>query len=176
MKRKTANRANNENNIFSQKQFSCEGFEGIIACAKIEKAGKRIVIEGREKICIIDDGYCWIEMYPDDKNYAITTIFDNNGKLVEWYVDAILNCSNDNGIVAYDDLYLDIAVKPNGQWRMLDDEELLQARDAGEISQKEVDVAYNALKEFKEQYIDNFDNLKKFTRCVCGEFGYSWLD
>jgi predicted RNA-binding protein associated with RNAse of E/G family len=176
MKRKTANRANRGDNLFKQKQFENDDFQGIIAQAKIEKANKVIFVGRDNDVCIIDDGYCWIEMYPDNENYAITTIFDDKGRLVEWYIDAVLNCKNEDGIVCYDDLYLDISINPKGQWIMLDEDELLQARDDGEITQKEVDLAYESMARFKEKYLDNFENLKKFTKCVCDEFEYQWLD
>lgn len=172
MKRKTADRVNKANNIFTQKHFETEEFKGIIACVKIEKANKVIFVQRESEICIVADGYCWIEMYPEKENYAITTIFDNKGNLVEWYVDAVMNCKNENGVVCYDDLYLDISVKPNGQWTMLDEDELLQAKEEGEISQKEVDLAYESMKTFKEKYLDNFDRLKELTIQVCQEFDY----
>lgn len=172
MKRKTANRANLEYNNFTQKRLKTDGFEGYIACVRIEKANKVIFVGKDNDVCIINDGYCWIEMYPDNENYAITTIFEDKGNLVEWYVDAVINCNNKKGIVCYDDLYLDIAVKPNGQWTMIDEDELMQARDEGEITQNEVDLAFDALKKFKEKYLDNFDRLKEFTIKVCKEFDY----
>lgn len=172
MKRKTANRANLEENVFTQKRLKTDGFEGYIACVRIEKANKAIFVGRDNDVCIINDGYCWIEMYPDDENYAITTIFDNKENLVEWYVDAVLNCNIEKGIVCYDDLYLDISVKPDGQWTMLDEDELLQARDEGEITQNEVDLAFDALKNFKEKYLDNFKNLRKLTKTVCDEFSF----
>lgn len=172
MKRKTANRANQGNNKFTQKRLDCELFNGVIACAKIEKANKVIFVGKNNDVCIIDDGYCWIEMYPDNENYAVTTIFDDKGNIIEWYIDAVINCEIEKGIVCYDDLYLDLSVNSKGQWVMLDEDELLQARDDGELSQMEVDIAFGALAKFKERYLDNFENLKRLTKVVCDEFAY----
>ena len=44
-----------------------------------------------------------------------------------------------------------------------DEDELLEARKNGEITQNDVESAYNTLKYLEEKYVNNIVKLKEFT-------------
>ena len=84
-------------------------FKGVVCFVKLQNVAKPKYIEnGKEKLCIIDNGYSLIEAYPDNGKYALTIMFDNRGKLIEWYFDIAKSVGIENGIPFEDDLYLDI--------------------------------------------------------------------
>ena len=47
------------------------------------KLGKLIdFYNGKENICIRDNNYEWIEVYPENGKYAITIMYDDKGNLI----------------------------------------------------------------------------------------------
>jgi len=43
-------------------------------------------LDGR-RICIVDAGFSWLQHFPANKHYAVTTMFDAGGQIVQWYID-----------------------------------------------------------------------------------------
>lgn len=62
-----------------------------------------------------------------------------------------------------DDLYLDLIITKDGKKIIADEDELLEARKKGEITQSDVESAYNTLKYLEEKYVNNFSELIKLT-------------
>jgi len=56
-----------------------------------------------------------LQEFPLHKKHSITTMFDNNGKIVQWYIDVCLVNGVDNEIPYLDDFYLDIILLPSGE-------------------------------------------------------------
>lgn len=131
-----------------------------------------VVYNGEENICIRDNNYEWIEVYPADGKYAITIMYDDKGNLIEWYFDIAKNVGIENGIPFEDDLYLDMIITPNGEKIVIDEDELLEARENGFITQDDVDNAYRTLSELENQYVNNIDNLKQLTNYLLNEFKF----
>lgn len=129
-----------------------------------------IVNNSRDNICIRDNNYEWIEVYPENGKYAITIIFDDNNNLIEWYFDISKNIGIENGIPFEDDLYLDMIITPDGEEIVIDENELLEAKDSGDITQKDVDSAYQTLRELEEKYVNNIQELIKLTNYLKERF------
>ncbi|WP_157964471.1 DUF402 domain-containing protein [Exiguobacterium flavidum] len=73
---------------------------------------------------IVDDGYIWIQQFPDGARYAVTTMFDATGKVVQTYIDICLRVGADDGRPWWEDLFLDLIVLPSGEIFLRDVEEL----------------------------------------------------
>lgn len=71
-----------------------------------------------------------------------------------------------------DDLFLDIVVFPNGTAVVIDEEELQSALNKKEISKQDYELAYNVVKNIKEEFIDNFEHLKSFTEQINAEINF----
>ena len=163
--------ANTVEGIYTQKRFNEEFFKGYICNIKIQGIKKPLIVNnGISKVCIKDNNYEWFEVYPDNANYAITIMFDDNKNLIEWYFDIAKQVGIENGIPYEDDLYLDMVVLPNGHKLIIDEDELTDALNKGEIQQSDVDLAYSTIKYLEETYINNFDRLIDFTNTISNIF------
>ena len=139
-------------------------FKGVVCFVMLQNIAKPKYIEnGKEKLCIINNGYSLIEAYPDNGKYALTIMFDDRGKLIEWYFDIAKSVGMENGIPYEDDLYLDMAIMPDGEKIILDADELLAAREEGMISQEEMDGAYNTLRDLEMKYACCLEKLIQLT-------------
>jgi uncharacterized protein len=139
MRRRTADRA--EWTWLTARRFAAahlagEDFTGWVTLLRLD-AVREPLWAPREggPICIADCGYAWLQHFPAGARHSLITMFDARGRLIEWYVDICQPRGLDErGIPWYDDLYLDIAILPSGEARLLDDEELEQALRQGKCS------------------------------------------
>lgn len=97
-------------------------------------------------------------------------MFDDNNNLIEWYFDISKNIGIENGIPFEDDLYLDMIITPTGEKIVIDENELLEAFNKGDISQQDVDSAYQTLSYLENKYVNNLDELVKFTNYLSEKF------
>jgi predicted RNA-binding protein associated with RNAse of E/G family len=116
-----------------------------------------------ENRTILDKDYIWLGIYPKNKNYCITAMYDNNKVLKEWYFDIVLNNGIEDGMPYEDDLYLDVVIVPDGRIHILDEDELLEARDNKLITDKEVELAYKTKDYILNKYGKNINNLLEIT-------------
>ena len=76
---------------YAQSYVDSTVFKGYITLLHTIKVIKPLtVIYGEEKICIVDNGYMWLQQFPLDENHSVTTMFDANGEIVQWYIDICL--------------------------------------------------------------------------------------
>lgn len=97
-------------------------------------------------------------------------MFDDNNNLIEWYLDIAKNTGLENGIPFEDDLYLDMIITPAGEKRVIDENELKEAFNNDEITQEDLDSAYQTLELLENKYVNNLDELVKFTNYLCDKF------
>lgn len=161
MKRRYANKVKGE---YSQKRVDEEFFKGYVAFVKIKDVQNPLVVnDGEKDVCIKDNDYKWIEVYPDNEHYAVTIMFDNNDNLIEWYFDIAKEIGIENNIPYEDDLYVDIVITPNGRKEILDEEELMDALNNNEITQKDVELVYETVKLIEDKFVNNFSYLTDLT-------------
>lgn len=135
--------------VYKNIKVDNEEFKGNISLLNIKKVRKewRVDIENR---CILNDNYNWIQIYPDGKNYCITSIFDDKDNIVEWYIDVARKLGEDDGVPYEDDLYLDVVIVPDGRIHLLDEEELEDSLKRKEIAKEEYDLAYEVARKIME--------------------------
>jgi uncharacterized protein len=122
-----------------------ERFNGYASAIFIEKVNEKLECNLDERqFCLVDDGYVWIQRLPTEKNWSVTTMFDKNNNIIQWYFDITKQNSIDiHGQPFYDDLYLDVVVFPSGEIVLLDEDELKEALENADITQTDFDLAYN---------------------------------
>ena len=161
MKRRYANKVKGE---YSQKRIDEEFFLGYVAFVKIKDVQNPLIVnDGEKDVCIKDNDYKWIEVYPDNEHYAVTIMFDNNDNLIQWYFDIAKEIGIENNIPYEDDLYVDIVITPNGRKEILDEEELMDALNKNEITQKDVELVYETVKLIEDKFVNNFSYLTDLT-------------
>ncbi|WP_400242147.1 DUF402 domain-containing protein [Niallia sp. JL1B1071] len=105
----------------------------------------------QQAVCILDDGYMWLHQYPLHKNHSITTMFNADGDIVQWYIDICLENGIDNNAPWMDDLFLDIIVLPSKEVFLLDEDELEEALRERAISKEQYDLAWKEASDILEQ-------------------------
>lgn len=101
-----------------------------------------VVTHHEQQVCIADNGYSWLQIFPEGTHYTHTTMFDAAGQPVQDYIDLVAEHGiDDAGIPWYDDLYLDLAWIPDGSPLLLDQDELQAAHAIGAVTQEHYDLA-----------------------------------
>jgi predicted RNA-binding protein associated with RNAse of E/G family len=94
-------------------------------------------------VCLADNGYKWLQHFPDGSRYAITTILDQQNDVVRWYIDICNRHYRDQqGVLWFEDLYLDIDVAVDGSAALLDVDELDEALRLARVSSLEYEIAW----------------------------------
>ena len=146
--------------------------KGYAALIEIEEVNRRLIVGeyGRE-VCIYDDGHSELNFLPDGENWALSALYDENGEIIEWYIDITRsNGVSEDGVPYCDDLYLDAVLTPDGQVIILDEDELADARDAGDITQAEFDMAYRVLDKLIENNITSVEYMELLCAKLSGLF------
>ncbi|MGL5820463.1 MAG: DUF402 domain-containing protein [Sarcina sp.] len=129
-------------------------FNGYISTIELTKVTETryVNILGKDR-CVLKDGHVWLQTLEEGNNYSEIAIFNEEGKLVEWYIDIILGQGSDNDLMPwYDDLYLDVIVFTDGDMLFFDEDELLDALNKEIITQKEYNLAYEVGNKLLEKY------------------------
>lgn len=159
LKRKYGDRSNWKRILereYAQSYLETENFKGYITLLKIVKVAEPLYATYYGKsICIADDGYFWLQHFPNEKHHSVTTMFDAEGHIVQWYIDicAINGVTADN-VPWMDDLFLDIVVLPTGEVVQKDITELEEAL-LGDIIDKDL---YNLAWEESARLNDFIEN------------------
>ncbi|WP_426272072.1 DUF402 domain-containing protein [Exiguobacterium sp. R-17] len=140
---------------YVQEQVENEVFQGQVTLLQlIEVASPLDVKYGDETIRIADAGYVWVQQFPSDAHYAVTSMFDASGRLVQTYIDICLRTGMENGRVYWDDLFLDLIALPSGEVLLVDADELEVAREQGTVSQSDYALAWAEANQLQNQLQD----------------------
>lgn len=163
--------AYNENDNYKKIRIDEKFFKGYACYLKLQNIKKPLIVNnGKEFICIRDNNYEWIEVYPDNGKYAITIMHDDKNNLIEWYFDISKNVGLENGIPYEDDLYLDLIITKELEKIIIDEDELLNACDNKEITKEDVKEAYDTLNYLLVKYYENVDELINLTNYLYKKF------
>ena len=144
------------------KNFNNSDFIGDVALTRFDKVYKPYIIQDIN-LCVINDNYKWLEFYDYNKKYMLTTMYNENNEIIEWYFDIARKIGKENGMPYEDDLYLDVLVTSTGDVKLLDEDELKDAFDRLEVNKLDYDMAYNEARQLMNRLKNNKDTLKKFT-------------
>jgi len=119
-------------------------YVGYVSVIEVKKAARKITVDYEDTaVCLLDDGFSQVTFLPDGDHWCASAVYDRSGALVEWYFDITTGSRiNADGCPYYDDLYLDVAVAPDGRAVLLDEDELAQALQSGEITKDDFARAY----------------------------------
>ncbi|MFC4409123.1 DUF402 domain-containing protein [Chungangia koreensis] len=151
-----------------------KSFKGHLTLLQMLKVTEPLhVTYGNTSLCIVDDGYYWMQYFPEKGHYSVTTMLDSEGHIIQWYIDICLRVGyNPDKGPWLDDLILDIVVLPDGQLIELDVDEFMIAKSENLLSESEVELAtheFNRLiEEISQQRFSlltetarHFEELKK---------------
>jgi uncharacterized protein len=141
---------------YAQTHLNTKNFQGDLTLLNTVKVKEPFITRyGEKEICIVDNGYMWLQHFPLGKFHSVTTMFDSYGHVVQWYIDICLENGVEDGIPWMDDLFLDIVVLPSGEIFLLDEEELENAFNIGMLSKCIYDLAWNESRTIMKQLNNN---------------------
>ncbi|MFG6494537.1 DUF402 domain-containing protein [Fictibacillus sp. UD] len=175
MEHKTADRPNwkrvtDRHFEVTHKENSC--FKGKVTVIHLKQVSEPLVVHYKDHdVCIADNGYTWLQHFPEGEKYTITTVLDSYGKVVQFYIDMCMDHGvNEDGIPWFDDLYLDIVILPDKELFLLDDNELMEAFDKGDINNKDMKLAHETAQKIISKYKNGeFEHLE-----TCIEHAEEW--
>jgi predicted RNA-binding protein associated with RNAse of E/G family len=137
-------------------------FKGYLSYLKIHEVHRTFdVLLDDKKICLYNNGYSELNYLPDNRNWQLYAIYDNNFNIIEWYIDITRkNSIDENGNPYCDDLYLDIVLMPDGKILFLDEDELLDAYNNKTINQTDLDLAYKTKNELINSKIVSIEYME----------------
>lgn len=148
-------------------------FKGKVTATHLKKVSYPLIVQYKNyELCIADSGYTWLQHFPEGKNYTVTTVLDQKGDVVQFYIDMCLEHGvNDKGIPWFLDLYLDIVILPDKGIFILDDNELMEAFNNENITEKELILAHQTSEEIIDKYKKGeFEELE-----ICEKHSAEWL-
>ncbi|CAM3153740.1 DUF402 domain-containing protein [Paenibacillus sediminis] len=161
MKRKKADRQ--DWHRVQKREFICRffdevGFRGhvtLISIHQVKEPLKRIL--NNQEFCLVDDGYYWMQHFPLESNYCVTTMINNKKEVIQWYFDIAKSTGINDGIPYWDDLFLDVVVFPNGEFYIKDEDELEEALKDKCINENDYNLAKDTMNELIKE-IENKEN------------------
>ncbi len=136
-------------------------FQGHITLYCMDAVREPLVLEYfQRKTCIVDAGYAWLKQFPAGEHFTVTTHFDTSQQIVLWYIDICLRTGvGEDQIPWMDDLYLDVVVSPSKEIYLKDVDDLLAARESGEITAAEYAMARQTADRLMERIAKSQLNL-----------------
>jgi uncharacterized protein len=122
------------------------------------------VLYGDKKVCIVDEGYTWLQHFPDGARHSVTTMFNAAGEIVQWYIDICYQNGIENDRPWMDDLFLDIIILPTGEVFEKDADELEVALSSGVIDEELYIAAISEASTIKNQLETNKFELLHLTK------------
>jgi uncharacterized protein len=128
---------------FNMTKLEIPSFSGIVTRFEMLAVHEPLFVNyDTERLCIADAGFSWLQHYPKNSNYVLSSIFDVDGNLVQHYIDVIFEQGLDKrGIPWFLDLYLDVILTRSGQLILKDVRELEVALETREITKTQFDFA-----------------------------------
>ena len=142
-----------------------KGAVGLIKINEIDKPATKVY--DTIPVKIIDNGYYWLQIGPENQNYWITIMYNELEEIVQYYFDITdSNTILDNGESWFDDLMLDIVMLPSGKRFLLDEDELSQALSDQIITREQYDKAYLTVNKI----MGELDGKVELMKTVCNTY------
>ena len=118
-------------------------FKGIIGLVTMKKVKEplEVTVVGKN-IIVADDNYQWLQILPEKKRYSITVMIDDKGNPLEYYFDVNIKNITQKGNARTLDLCLDVLVLPNGEYELIEEDDLKREKKKKQISRKQYHEAY----------------------------------
>lgn len=117
-----------------------------------------------KQLQVTDEGYTWLQLAPENEHFWATVMFDETGRLFQYYFDITLeNHIDDPNGAWFIDLVLDVVMRPGGDIVRLDRHELEEMKKSGKIDQ----ATYKIAVESEKQLLSDITGKEKEIRKMC---------
>jgi len=164
MKRKYANRADWPRILskrYVQKRLDEAGFHGYITLLSLDRVKQPLQVEVHGiTCCVADDGYLWMQLFPDGGRHTLTVMLDRDRQVKQLYYDIVHSVgTSPDGIPYWDDMYLDVVCFSRGEPHLIDQDELDAALEDGAISKIDYDRAHQEAAALMQSIRDGTNRL-----------------
>ena len=148
-----------------QRKYTCaecsyQGMQGIASVLLLQKVTQPLIIEG---VTLAKEGDTWLQLAFRDAYFWVTAMFDEHNDLLQIYFDITNgNCLEDPENPCFDDLYLDIVMEPDGVLHVLDQDELDDALNTGEITPRQHQKAMEECERLHRFLLQNGKDFSAF--------------
>ena len=142
------------------------GKKGMEAVFRVAEINEPLNVGTAENPFIVSDvDYWWHVFAPEDSFFWMSTAFSPEKELIEIYFDITAgNDFSDPENPCNRDLYLDLVVSPEGRVKVLDEDELSEALDAGEITEAEAEGAKAHCEALRKYLVAHAEEVLEFAR------------
>ncbi|MBL0387154.1 DUF402 domain-containing protein [Tumebacillus sp. ITR2] len=136
------------------REVEADGFRGRVSLLHMDRVAEPFIWKYNcgSPLKLMASGYQWMDHLPFDGHYVLNTVFNEDGQIVQWYIDIMKQHGlTDDGVPWYDDLYLDLVVLPTGEVFLLDEDELDEALRDGVITQEDYDLAWRETRRLQAE-------------------------
>lgn len=153
---------------YSQKIVHSELFSGKLAKIRIlEVAEPQYWHYSSQAVKVCDAGMTWVIAVPDDTDFSVMIVLDEDLAPVVWYFDVIDSTGTDaDGVFYYLDMFLDEIVYPDGAVFEDDLDQLEKACQMQVISKAQYDKVMKAGGEIREWTEKRFEDFEAWSRNV----------
>lgn len=136
-------------------------FKGIIGLVTMKKVREplEVTVVG-QKVLVADNNYQLLQILPEKKRYSITVMLDDKGNPLEYYFDINIKNITQKGNARTLDLCLDVLALPNGDYELVDEDDLLRVLKEGKISRKQYHEAYVIAHQLMIQLDQEFESIQ----------------
>jgi len=111
---------------------------------------------------IVDNGYCWMQIAPENEHWWLTVMFNEREKIIQYYFDVTLENIIDGQDSCFRDLFLDVAAIPERKIELLDRDELEEALAEGIITPEEYGLAVKTAERLMYELPQHWTELQEF--------------
>ena len=131
----------------------------------VRSFGKRLKVTGK--------GYTWLQLAPENEHFWATVMFDEKGRLFQYYFDITLeNHIDDPDGAWFIDLVLDVVMRPGGEIVRLDRHELDKMLKDGFIDRRTYEFAIQS----EKQLLSDIRGKESDIRKMCEEIRKDLLE
>ena len=145
-----------------------EGYVGVLTIDEVSEA--QIWDYGDTKITVLDNGYKWLSIMPEQDYYCITVMMDGDYNIKVSYIDMIDEHGIDeDGTPYFYDCYLDLIIYPDGNIIVDDRDELDAALSGGDITEEQYNRALQTADKLQNGLLKNYEEYCTFIQKMLGE-------
>ena len=141
---------------FAAKRLETPDFSGFVTRLGIVKVLEPLYVTSvGQRLCIADAGYTWLQHFPDNSRYCVTTVLNPAGEVVHFYIDIAAKTGvSEENVPWWDDVYLDVLVVPGVGSEIIDEDDLESGLADGVVQEEDAERARAEAKRLKS-LIDN---------------------
>lgn len=161
----------NDSNILNKRfvmsnstDYFFKGKVGLIILDKIKRQFIAKRPNGNSEV-VIDNGYKILTFFPEKGAYCCTAMINRENKILQWYFDILKSdCKFDSDVPYGEDMFLDVILLPNGEYYMIDEDDLNEALQNKLITPEEFEKAFKQARDVEKIVKNKFDALNRFTK------------